>query len=57
MRESLNGLQLWWLGLTCHAYRNRGLALFTLAVAVPLLTVAALRVGHQQADLRPQVLR
>jgi hypothetical protein len=48
----MNRLQLWWLGLTCHAWRNRRFLLW-LALAVPVVTISALRLMNIPDDLRP----
>jgi len=51
----MNRLELWFLGLTCHAWRNRSMLLW-LVLVVPLITCAALHL-MESPDIRPEQLK
>lgn len=47
----MNASEQWLLGLTCHLWRNRRFLLW-LALAVPIVTIAALKLMDVPDDLR-----
>lgn len=50
----MSRLSLWWLGLSCHTYRNRR-AFLWLLLTLPIVITAVLKMLYD--PLRPMVLQ
>lgn len=53
----LTRLEMWTLGVSCHAWRNLPLLGFVLVCLLPVLVLAGLLTWLGVGDVRPEVLR